>query len=114
MISSNEVVDSPSSSQPEVVKHDATVEASQGHHYPFPSVSGYSFENNAQTNSQIQNLAPFSSVMVLYYLLHYLPWMCSVFCDLDCMLAGLCQIISLMFGQLHSDVAFITCMSLML
>ncbi|XXG67801.1 hypothetical protein AAC387_Pa06g1062 [Persea americana] len=69
--SSNEIVDSASSSQPEVVKRDTTVEASQGPHYAFPSVSGYSFENTAQTNtasysypqtnSQMQSLAPFSN-----------------------------------------------------
>lgn len=82
MSSSNEIVDSPSSSQPEVVKRDTTVEASQGPHYVFPSVSGYSFENTAesntasysypQTNSQMQNLAPFSNVMVLYYSVTFL------------------------------------------
>ncbi|XP_058101215.1 actin cytoskeleton-regulatory complex protein PAN1-like isoform X2 [Magnolia sinica] len=70
---SNENVDSPSSSQPEVVKHDNPVEATHGHQYPFPSVAGYSFENATQanaaaysyphTNPQMQNLAPFSSVM---------------------------------------------------
>ncbi|KAJ4975556.1 hypothetical protein NE237_000662 [Protea cynaroides] len=67
--------ESPLSSQPEVIQKD-TAEAMHGHQYPFPSsVHGYAFENAtqtntsfsyAQTNSQIPNLAPFSSVMQSY------------------------------------------------
>ncbi|XP_010275810.1 PREDICTED: GBF-interacting protein 1-like isoform X2 [Nelumbo nucifera] len=67
--------DSPSSSQPEVLKPD-NAESTHGHQYSFPSsVPGYTFENTAQpnaglsyaqTNSQMQNLAPFSSVMQAY------------------------------------------------
>ncbi|XP_077250954.1 uncharacterized protein LOC143890240 isoform X2 [Tasmannia lanceolata] len=74
---SNENVDSPSSSQPEVVKHDTAEEMTHGHQYSFPSsVPNYAFENTAQqstsaysyaqTNSQMQNLAPFSSVLQAY------------------------------------------------
>lgn len=72
----NDNVDTPSSSEPDDTNHDTTAEASQGNRYPFPSVSGYAFENTAQTNtapysyaqmnSQMQNVAPFSSVMQPY------------------------------------------------
>lgn len=65
--------DSPSASQPEALKQEAS-EASQGNQYNFPSsASGYNFETSQQLNpafphsqasSQMQNLAPFSSVMV--------------------------------------------------
>ncbi|KAJ4981146.1 hypothetical protein NE237_031983 [Protea cynaroides] len=74
-VSSTGNFEAPSSSQPEVMKQD-TAEAMHGHQYPFPSsVSGYSFENTtqpntafsyAQTNSQMQNLTPFSNVMQAY------------------------------------------------
>ncbi|XP_042494392.1 GBF-interacting protein 1-like isoform X2 [Macadamia integrifolia] len=67
--------ESPSSPQPEVMKQD-TAEATHGHQYPFPSsVPGYTFENTtqsntafsyAQTNSQMQNLTPYSNVMQTY------------------------------------------------
>ena len=61
-------------SRPEVLKQDAS-EAAQGSQYTFPSSSsGYSYENSQQlnpafthpqTSSQMQNLTPFSSVMVI-------------------------------------------------
>ncbi|KAK9267719.1 hypothetical protein L1049_010152 [Liquidambar formosana] len=64
--------DSPSASQPEVLKQE-TPEVGQGNQYTFPSSSpGYAFENaqqlnaafnHSQTGSQMQNLTPFSSVM---------------------------------------------------
>lgn len=64
--------DSPSASQPEALKQEAS-EAAQGNQYNFPSsASGYTFETSqqlnpafphSQTSSQMQNLAPFSSVM---------------------------------------------------
>ncbi|OVA00988.1 Protein of unknown function DUF1296 [Macleaya cordata] len=67
--------DSPASSQPEVMKQDAA-ETTHGHNYSFAtSVPGYGFESSTQpntafsyahTNPQIQNLAPFSSVMQAY------------------------------------------------
>lgn len=66
--------DSPSASQPEALKQEAS-EAAQGNQYNFPSsASGYTFETSqqlnpafphSQTSSQMQNLAPFSSVMVM-------------------------------------------------
>ena len=65
--------DSPSSSQPEVLKQENT-EALHDNQYMFPpSTSNYNFENeqqlnaafpHSQTSSQMQNLVPFSSVMV--------------------------------------------------
>lgn len=61
-------------SQPAVLKQDAS-EAAQGNQYAFPSsASGYSYENSQQlnpafthqqTSTQMQNLTPFSSVMVM-------------------------------------------------
>ncbi|KAK6932256.1 GBF-interacting protein 1, N-terminal [Dillenia turbinata] len=67
--------DSPSVSQTEVLKPDI-LEAAQGNQYNFPSsMPGYSLENSQQLNaalahsqmcSQMQNLAPFSSVMQSY------------------------------------------------
>ncbi|CAL5410084.1 unnamed protein product [Camellia sinensis] len=63
--------DTPSSSQPEVLKHEST-EAPHENQYIFPSTSNYNFENgqqlnaafpHSQTSSQMQNLAPFASVM---------------------------------------------------
>lgn len=64
--------ESPSASQPEVLKQE-TSEVGQGNHYNFPSSApGYTFENSqqlnaafthSQTNSQMQNLTPFSNVM---------------------------------------------------
>ncbi|XP_043689079.1 uncharacterized protein LOC122640044 isoform X2 [Telopea speciosissima] len=67
--------ESPSSSQPEVMKQD-TAEATHGLQYPFPSsVHGYTFENTtqpntafsyAQTSLQMQNPSPFSSVLQSY------------------------------------------------
>ncbi|KAF8408966.1 hypothetical protein HHK36_005036 [Tetracentron sinense] len=74
-ISDSGSYDSSSSSQLEVMKQD-TPEAPNGHQYNFPSsVPGYAFENTqqlntafsyAQTNSQMQNHAPFASVMEVY------------------------------------------------
>ncbi|KAE8700569.1 hypothetical protein F3Y22_tig00110556pilonHSYRG00322 [Hibiscus syriacus] len=62
-------------SEPAVLKQDAS-EAAQGSQYTFPSsASGYNYENSFQlnhafthpeTNTQIQNLTPFSSVMQAY------------------------------------------------
>jgi hypothetical protein len=67
--------DSPSVSQPEVLKQEPS-EASQGIQYAYPSSApGYNYENiqqlnaalsHQQTSSQMQNLAPFSSVMQGY------------------------------------------------
>ncbi|KAL5839173.1 hypothetical protein ACOSQ4_011781 [Xanthoceras sorbifolium] len=64
--------DSPSVSQPEVLKQE-TPEAAQENQYPFPSSGpGYTYENAQQLNtafahpqasSQMQNLASFSNVM---------------------------------------------------
>ena len=66
--------EAPEDSRPEVLKQDAS-EAAQGSQYSFPSsASGYSYENSQQldpafthmqTSSQMQNLTPFSSVMVM-------------------------------------------------
>ncbi|KAK9132434.1 hypothetical protein Scep_011962 [Stephania cephalantha] len=63
------------SAQPEALKHD-TAEVTHSHQYSFPgSVPGYTSENSsqlnagflyAQANSQMQNLAPLSSVMQAY------------------------------------------------
>ncbi|KAE8656167.1 hypothetical protein F3Y22_tig00117005pilonHSYRG00026 [Hibiscus syriacus] len=62
-------------SQPTELKQDASV-AAQGSQYAFPSsASGYNYENSQQlnpafthpqTNTQIHNLTPFSSVMQAY------------------------------------------------
>ncbi|KAK8678131.1 hypothetical protein V6N13_143642 [Hibiscus sabdariffa] len=62
-------------SQPAVLKQDAS-EATQGSHYTVPSSAyGYNYENSQQlnpafihpqTNTQIENLTPFSSVMVSF------------------------------------------------
>lgn len=58
--------DSPSSSQPEVLKQD-NAEAPNENPYSFQSsTSSYNFDNGQQLSSQTQNLAPFSSVMVIY------------------------------------------------
>lgn len=67
--------DSPSDSQAEVLKQE-TPETAHGNQYPFPSSApGYTYENSQQmnaafvppqTSSQMQNLAPFSSVMPGY------------------------------------------------
>ncbi|XAR59303.1 hypothetical protein NMG60_11015083 [Bertholletia excelsa] len=63
--------DLPSSSQPEVLKPESA-EAQHGNQYRFSSASNFNFENgqqmdaafpHSQTNSQMQNLAPFSNVM---------------------------------------------------
>ncbi|XP_059664778.1 uncharacterized protein LOC132311070 isoform X2 [Cornus florida] len=65
--------DLPSASQPDVLKQENT-EVANGNQYTFSSSSnpGYTFENaqqlntafpHSQTSSQMQNLAPFSSVM---------------------------------------------------
>ncbi|CAB4276363.1 unnamed protein product [Prunus armeniaca] len=63
--------DSPSASPPEVLKQE-TPEAAQGNQYVFPSAPGFAYENSQQlnvafshpqTSSQMQNIAPFSSVM---------------------------------------------------
>uniref|UniRef100_A0A6N2MNV2 GBF-interacting protein 1 N-terminal domain-containing protein n=1 Tax=Salix viminalis TaxID=40686 RepID=A0A6N2MNV2_SALVM len=66
--------DTPSVPQAETLKE--TSESSQGNQYAFPSSTpGYSYENtqqlnaafnNAQTSNQMQNIAPFSSVMQAY------------------------------------------------
>ncbi|CAK9139273.1 unnamed protein product [Ilex paraguariensis] len=67
--------DSPSASQPEVLKQE-NPELLDGNHYAFPSSTPrYTFENaqemntafsQSQTSSQMQNLGPFSSAMVNY------------------------------------------------
>ena len=67
--------DSPSGSQPEVLKQE-NPEVLHGNHYAFPSSTpGYTFENaqemntafsQSQTSSQMQNLGPFSSATVNY------------------------------------------------
>jgi hypothetical protein len=58
--------DSPSSSQPEVLKQ-ANAEAPNENPYSFQSsTSSYNFDNGQQLSSQTQNLAPFSSVMQAY------------------------------------------------
>ncbi|KAF5738300.1 hypothetical protein HS088_TW13G01196 [Tripterygium wilfordii] len=64
--------DSPSVSQPEVLKQETT-EVFQGNQYAFPASSpNYTYDNtqqlnaafnHQQTSTQIQNLAPFSSMM---------------------------------------------------
>ncbi|XP_038722144.1 uncharacterized protein LOC120014298 isoform X1 [Tripterygium wilfordii] len=70
--------DSPSVSQPEVLKQETTesTEAPQGNQYAFPSSSpNYTYENTQQLNAafnhqqmslQIQNLTPFSNMMQAY------------------------------------------------
>lgn len=70
--------DSTSVSQAEVLKQE-TSEAGQGNQYSFPSAApGFAYESSqqlnvafthTQTSSQMQNLAPFSSVMVSLFLL---------------------------------------------
>ncbi|KAL6006361.1 hypothetical protein ACLOJK_037312 [Asimina triloba] len=70
---SDEYADEPSSSQADSIKHDTLVQVAHEQQYSFPSGPGYSFENATQantagysypqTNPQMQNLAPFSSVM---------------------------------------------------
>lgn len=58
--------DSPSSSPPEVLKQENT-EAPHENQLSFQSsTSSYNVENGQQLSSQMQNLAPFSSVMVIY------------------------------------------------
>ncbi|KAM5587770.1 hypothetical protein ABKV19_006291 [Rosa sericea] len=65
--------DSPSVSQPEVLKQE-TPEAGQGIQYTFPSAPGFAYDSSQQLNmafshpqsSQVQNNAPFSSVMQGY------------------------------------------------
>ncbi|KAJ6979387.1 hypothetical protein NC653_027518 [Populus alba x Populus x berolinensis] len=67
--------DSSSVPQSETLKEE-TSEATQGNQYAFPSSTpGYSYENtqqlnvafnNPQTSNQMQNIAPFSSVMQAY------------------------------------------------
>ncbi|CAK9146290.1 unnamed protein product [Ilex paraguariensis] len=67
--------DSPAASQPEVFKHE-NPEVAHGNQYNFPSSTpDYAFENvqelnnalsQSQANSQMQNLASFSSVMPEY------------------------------------------------
>ncbi|KAK4271795.1 hypothetical protein QN277_020434 [Acacia crassicarpa] len=67
-----ETYESPSISQPEVL-HSAPAETAPGNQYSFPQSSqGFTYENtqqpdvtfpHSQTSSQMQNLAPFSSVM---------------------------------------------------
>ncbi|XP_028755797.1 uncharacterized protein LOC114715169 isoform X2 [Neltuma alba] len=64
---------SPSISQPEVLKAESPPEAVQGNQYSFPSSShGFTYDNSqqpdvpyshSQTNTPMQNLAHFSSVM---------------------------------------------------
>lgn len=68
--------DSPAVSQPSEVLKQETPEALLENQYSFPSSApGYNYENAQQFNttfahqqasSQMQNLAPFSSVMVIY------------------------------------------------
>lgn len=65
--------DSPSASQPEPLKAEIN---EQGNQYSYPSsAAGYAYESaqqltaafsQPQTSSQMQNLAPFSNVMVSY------------------------------------------------
>jgi len=64
----------PSSSQSENVRDDP-LDAARGIQGNFPSVSGYDFSATTQPtatytypdpNSQMQNLSPFSSLMVIY------------------------------------------------
>ncbi|KAH7686036.1 UBA-like protein [Dioscorea alata] len=67
--------DAPSVTEPEIIRTDS-LDATHGLQYNFPSVSDYTLpstsEQNAagygfpQSNSQIQNLAPFSSLMQQY------------------------------------------------
>lgn len=67
--------DSPAVSQPSEVLKQESVEALQENQYSFPSSApGYNYENAQQLNSafahqqassQMQNLAPFSSMMVI-------------------------------------------------
>lgn len=67
--------DSPAVSQPSEVLKQESAEALQENQYSFPSSApGYNYENAQQLNSafahqqagsQMQNLAPFSSMMVI-------------------------------------------------
>lgn len=65
--------EAPSASQPDSLKQQS-VETTSGNQYNFPSSApGFSYDNaqhlnaaftHQQTSSQLQNLAPFSSVLV--------------------------------------------------
>lgn len=71
-------------SQPEALKSEPS-ETAQENQYSFPSSSHeFTYENaqqpevaypHSQTSSQIQNLSPFSSVMVMHCFVKF--WMCS-------------------------------------
>lgn len=73
--------DSPSVPQPEVLKQE-TPEADQGIQYTFPSAPGFAYDSSQQLNmtfshqqsSQMQNNAPFSSMMVIDKLLSFGGW----------------------------------------
>lgn len=70
--------DASSASQPEELKPESA-EVAHGNQYPFPSANpGYTLDDaqnlNAafnETSSQMQNLAPFSNVIVRYLLSYY-------------------------------------------
>ncbi|KAJ0971652.1 hypothetical protein J5N97_019611 [Dioscorea zingiberensis] len=67
--------DAPSATEPEIIRSDS-LDATHGLQYNFPSVSDYTLPSTTepnvagygfpQSNSQIQNLAPFSSLMQQY------------------------------------------------
>lgn len=69
-------LDMPSASQPEVIRND-TLDATHGLQYNFPSASGYALSSTSQPNeaaytypqgnTQMQNLSPFSNLMVNHY-----------------------------------------------
>lgn len=78
--------DPPSISQPEVLRPESPHETAQGSQYSFPSSShGFTYDNSqqldatyphSQTSTQAQNLAPFSSVMVMHRVVD--SWMCNI------------------------------------
>lgn len=71
-------------SQPEALKSEPS-ETAQENQYSFPSSSHeFTYENaqqpevaypHSQASSQIQNLSPFSSVMVMHWSVRF--WMCN-------------------------------------
>lgn len=84
---SNENAEYPLYSLAELAKHDNAEEARRGHRhqYPFPSsASDYAIENTvqadaggysySQTNSQMQNLASYSSEMVMQHSLAFIHY----------------------------------------
>lgn len=72
-------------SQPEALKSESP-ETAQENQYSFPSSSHeFAYENtqqpdvtypHSQSSSQIQNLSPFSSVMVMHRFVRF--WMCNI------------------------------------